>query len=167
MKTPITTKQYFITLNTTYYLQTFSVLLFAAVVAFLINQRPDAVGNASISDWHTVVPVAMIISLATAYMVFRLLVGRIKANDPLRQKMPAYARAILIRSALLEIPGFLAAIAAYLSGKFYFLGAAVLIFVLFLILKPSRNSIATDLNLSPKEKALLEDDSALIAESNR
>jgi hypothetical protein len=166
MKT-ITTKQYFITLNTTYYLQAFSVLLFSLVVAFLINQRADIPENASVSDWHTVVPVAMIISLATAYMVFRLLVGRIKSSDALRQKMPVYARAILIRSALLEIPGFLAAIAAYLSNKFYFLGASVLIFVLFLILKPTRYSIATDLSLSAKEKALLEDENAVIADSNR
>jgi hypothetical protein len=170
MKNTITAKQYFFTLNLTYYLQAFSILLFGLVVAFLISQRtvsPDNVGINSVGDWHYIVPIVLIVSLITAYFVFKLVVGRIKSDDPIRKKMPVYARAVLVRSILLELPGFIAAIAAYLTAQIYFLGAAFLIFILFLILKPTRNTIVQDLNLSAKEKELLEKDDAIIAEVER
>jgi hypothetical protein len=164
MKKTITTKQYFLTLNLTYYLQAFSVLIFAAVVTFLIGQRGEVPSSPDLQMWRTLVPSAIIISLVTAYFVFRTMVGRIKSGDNIRKKTPVYARAILVRSALLELPGFLASIAAYLTAQLYFAGAAGFIFVLFLILRPTRATITQDLNLSAKEKALLEDDQAIIGE---
>jgi hypothetical protein len=166
MKQPITAKQYFFTLNLTYYLQAFSVAIFSCVVVFLISQRTDA-PTENVKMWHYIVPTLTIISLIIAYFVFKMMVDNIKPSQPLREKMPVYGRAILVRSALLELPGFLAAIAAYLSAQNYFIGASVMIFVIFLILRPTKNGIANDLKLSQKERALLDDDTAIISEVNK
>ena len=166
MKQPITSKQYFLTLNLTYYLQAFSVLLFSGVVAFLITQRKDE-AEADTQAWTYIVPTLTIVSMVIAYFVFRMMVDKIKPTQSLREKMPSYGRAILVRSALLELPGFLAAIAAYLTAHAYFLGASIMIFLIFLILRPSRNTIASDLNLSPKERDQLDDDDAVISQVNR
>jgi hypothetical protein len=165
MKKSITTKQYFLTLNLTYYLQALSVLFFSLVVYYLLTQRVDA-PSGDVRMWSYVVPAILIFSLVIAYFIFRLMVGRIKPDISLTKKMPVYARAVFVRSALLELPGFLAAIAAYITAQLYFVGGSILIFALFFILKPTKNTIANDLNLSTKERALLENDGAIISEVN-
>lgn len=78
-----------------------------------------------------------------------------------------YGRAVLARSALLQLPGFLTAIAAYLTMQMYFCGGAILIFILFIILRPTKNAIVSDLKLSAKERNMLENEEALISEVNQ
>ena len=109
----------------------------------------------------------MIIGLAGAYFMFRLMVGKIDKSLPLKTKMPKYAQALLIRSALLELPGLFAGIAAYMSGQLMHLAGAMVIFMIFILLRPTRNSIAFDLQLSAHERALIEKDDAVISEVER
>jgi hypothetical protein len=165
MKQTITTKQYFFTLNLTYYLQAFAVFCFALVVWYLVSQGIEPVANDRM--WMVVVPIIMIVGLAGAYFIFRLMLGKIDKALPLKNKMPKYAQALLVRSALLEMPGLFAGIAAYLSGQLMHLAGAMVIFMIFMLLRPSKASIAYDLQLSAKEKAELEKADAVISEVER
>jgi hypothetical protein len=117
MKNSITSKQYFFTLNLTYYMQALAVLVFGLVVAFLITQAPASASTEN-DSWVSIVSVILISGLVLAYVVFRLLLKQIKPSLRLQEKMPKYARAILVRSALIEIPGLLASIAAYITATF-------------------------------------------------
>ncbi|MBT1702151.1 hypothetical protein [Chryseosolibacter indicus] len=162
MKRSVTAKQFFLTLNLTYYLQACSVLFFSLVVAFLISRSTNS--GTDTQMWGTVIPLVLIISLVIAYSIFRMMVKRISKNFVLTKKMPMYARAVLTRSVLLQLPGFLAAIAGYITMQLYFIGGSILIFILFLILKPTRVTIANDLNLSVKERSLLENEQAIVSE---
>ena len=147
-------------------MQAFAVLAFALVVYFLLWQSEQP----PVSDtdtWMLIVVVILVSSLIMAYFVFRTLIGRINNTMKLPEKMPRYARAILVRSALLEIPGLLAAIAAYMTRNPQFLAVSMVIVVLFVVLRPAKTSIAMDLNLSGKEKTALDDDQAVISEVNR
>jgi hypothetical protein len=164
MKRTVTSKQYFTTVSLTYYMQAFTVLAFAGVVAFLISQNQIPPGDNN--TWMSIVSLSLISGLGMAYFVFRYLLKKMDKSLPLQQRMPRYARALLVRSSLIELPGLMASISAYIAGNMNFLAISVLIFVIFLILKPSRNSVAMDLNLSPKEKALLENDDAIVSEVN-
>src|SRR5688500_11157324 len=118
MKKPINSKSYFQILNSIYYAQAFMPLAFAAVVGFMISK--DQTGHGDIAMWKYLVPVVTLLSLILAYLLFRTLLERIPATLPLKEKMPKYARAVLIRSALLEAPGLLAPIAAFITGEIYF-----------------------------------------------
>ena len=162
MKKSVTTKQYFTTLNLTYYMQAFTVLAFAGVVAFLINQNETPPGDNN--TWVTIVSLGLVSGLGMAYFIFRFLLKKMDKSLSLKQRTPRYARALLVRSFLIELPGLLASISAYIAGNIHFLAVSLFIFVVFIILKPSKNSIANDLNLSPKERALLDDDNAIISE---
>lgn len=164
MKTIVKTKQFFTTLNMTYYMQAGTVLAFAGVVAFLITQNDNPPGDNN--TWVSIVSLGLISSLATAYFIFRLLLKKIDPSLPLQQKMPRYARALLVRSFLIELPGLLAGVSAYVAGNLHFLAISVLIVIIFVMLRPTRNTIANDLNLSPKERALLDNDEAVISEVN-
>jgi hypothetical protein len=163
MKKSIITKQYFFTLNITYYMQAIAVLAFGLIVAFLISQNPQPASGEN-DSWMTIVSVILISGLVLAYVVFRLLLRQIKPSLRLQEKMPRYARALLVRSALIEIPGLLASIAAYITANIHFLAVSLLVFIIFIMLRPTRSTITNDLSLSPKERALLENDQAVISE---
>jgi hypothetical protein len=165
MKQPISSKQYFFTLNIAYYMQAFAVFFFALVAWFLLSQEPEPVANDRM--WMVVVPIIMIISLSGAYFIYRLLLNKIDKSLPLKQKMPKYAQALIVRSALLELPGLFAGIAAYMSGQLMHLAGAMIIFMIFMLLRPTRDNIAQDLQLSPKERAELDKDEATISEVDR
>jgi hypothetical protein len=162
MKHTVTSKQYFFTLNIAYYMQAFAVFFFALVAWFLISQEREPISNDRM--WMVVVPIIMIISLSGAYFIFRLLLGKIDKSLPLTQKMPKYAQALIVRSALLELPGLFAGIAAYMSGQLMHLAGAMVIFMIFMLLRPTRDNIAQDLQLSPKERAELDKDDSVISE---
>jgi hypothetical protein len=165
-KLAITTKQYFLTLNLTYYIQAFSVLAFSLVSYFLsVQSNEQSAGD--VNTWMNITAVILISGLAMSYFVSRLLMKRITQSMRLQEKMPRYARAILVRSALMEIPGLLAAVSAFITRDPRFLAVSMLIVVLFALLRPTKDNIAIDLNLSAKEKSALEDDQAVISEVNR
>src|SRR5688500_17277054 len=102
MKQATTSKQFFFALNITYYMQAFAVLFFALVVWFLISQGSEPVSEDKM--WMVIVPIVMVMSLTASHFVFRMNVGRIDKSLPLKTKMPKYANALIIRSALLELP---------------------------------------------------------------
>jgi hypothetical protein len=164
MKTTVKARQFFTTLNMTYYMQAFTVLAFALVVAFLISQNETPPGDNN--TWMTLVSFGLVSGLVMAYFIFRFLLRKIDKSLPLQQKMPRYARALLTRSFLIELPGLLASISAYMAGNLHFLAVSLLIFIIFIILRPSRNSVAMDLELSTKERAMLDNDEAIISEVN-
>lgn len=166
MKNSINTKQYFLTLNITYYMQAFAVVAFSAIVALLlfVNKTEPSGDN---NTWVYLVSIVLIAGLVMGFFVFRFLLKRIKQEMRLQDKMPRYARALLVRSSLIEIPGLLAAIAAFITANLNFLVISLLVFVVFIALRPTKARIAEDLLLSPKDKAMLEDDRAVISETHR
>lgn len=167
MKKRLTSKQFFQTVNLTYYLQAFSLLLFSLVVVFLISQSKTDIPTSTESQWQFAVPFVLILGLATAFFIFRQLVKRIVPNMRLQEKMPKYASALIIRSALLELPGLFSALVAYLTLQTYYVGGAVIIFIAFILLRPTSITMANDMNLTTKERELLENPDAVISEVNQ
>jgi hypothetical protein len=166
MKRRITSQQYFQTVNLTYYLQAFSLLLFSVVVLFII-MKSDQAPVADDKQWSVVVPFVLLMGLATSYFLFRMMVKKIDPAARMQDKFPKYASALIVRSALLELPGLLAAIVAYLTLRPYYLGGSFMIFLLFLFLRPTKHAIAEDLSLSPKERELIDKPDAIVSEINK
>ncbi|HYC84127.1 MAG TPA: hypothetical protein VEB86_02850, partial [Chryseosolibacter sp.] len=150
MNRVMTSKQYFQTIGLTYYLQAFSLVVFAGVVYYLIGRSETPIGDDR--QWTLIVPVILLIGMATSYYLFRLMVKRIDPAAKVQQKLPKYASALMVRSALLELPGLFSALVAYLTLRPYYLGGALMMFLVFLVLKPSRTTVAEDLGLNPKER---------------
>lgn len=166
MKRQLTSRRYFQTINLTYYMQAFSLLLFSVVIFVLIYGADKSTAPAADIQWVYVLPVVLIIGLGSAWFLFRAMVNKIDPKARLQDKFPKYASALILRSALLELPGLLAGIVAYLTFEPFYLGGAVMIFLAFVLLRPTRQTIAEDLNLSPKERALIENPDAVVSEVN-
>jgi hypothetical protein len=164
MKKPINSKTYFQTLNLIYFAQVFTMIAFCGVVYYLLSANQSTPDNSV--QWQYFVPLAAIVLPATGYFLFNMLIKKIDSGLSLKEKMPKYSRAVLIRSALLEVPAFFAGIAAFLSGQVYYLGASLLMIVLFVLLRPSKTSVTSDLNLSPKERTMIDNPNAIISEAD-
>jgi hypothetical protein len=160
----LTSKEYFRTISLTYYLQGFSLLLFSGVVFFLITKSDNAIGNEQ--DWSLIVPVVLLTGMAASYFIFRVMIKRIDPKDKLQHKLPKYASALIVRSALLELPGLFAAIIAYLTLRPYYLGGSLMMFLIFILLRPSLYTLTEDLKLTTREKELLAKPDAIVSEGN-
>jgi hypothetical protein len=163
MKREITSKSYRLTMTIIYVAQA-SVLVFISIAVLLLN----ASGGLNPVEYLThifyyLVPIATVVFLAMGHFIFKTLLSKIDATMTLRQKLPKYQNALLIRSALLELPGLLGAVAAMLTGEMYFLVATLLILIIFVMLRPTLYSIVEDLGLSGEEKALVENPEAVVS----
>jgi hypothetical protein len=164
MKKRITSKQYFQTMNLVYYMQVVSLLLFGIVVMFLIMRSSKADAPADDAQWVYVLPIVLIVALGTSYFLFRAMVSKIEPALKLQDKLPRYSSAVIVRSALLELPGLFSGIVAYMTFEIFYLGATFLIMVAMIIMRPSRQAVTEDLNLSQKERALLDNPEAVVSE---
>jgi hypothetical protein len=165
MKKPITSQSYFKTLNIIYFSQAVTPLAFSLVVIYLLQSHKPIIENTAF--WYYLVPMVLLGCIGMGYYIFNAIMKRIPSTLSLKEKMPKYSSAILIRSSLLEAPALLGAIAAYITGEVYHLATPFIVVLVSILLRPTKNSITLDLNLSPQERAKLDNSNAIISEANQ
>lgn len=162
----MTSKQYLSNLNLIYFAQGGMMLLFTGVLFGLVysgNIITDP--NGELTKMLTyVLAIVLVSGFSGAHFLYQFLLSRINKGLEFKAKMPKYVGAMLVRSACLELPGLFAAIVFFLSGNFYLLLIPVFIAVVFFLLRPTPATIAEDLNLTPSERALLDNPDAVITE---
>jgi len=156
-----TSKQYLFQLNVIYGAQAFFMLVFG-VVAYLVSQSTQHVEDSMESLLIYILVAAVIASLTGAHFAFNLIIQRIDKNLTLKIKLQKYLSAVLIRSALLELPGLFASVICILTGSPLPLMAVLLILAVFFLLRPSTSQIIQDLSLSQQEKGILEDPKSIL-----
>lgn len=99
-----------------------------------------------------IVPVGM----GIGYVAFKAGLKGVTSDMPLPSKLQRYQNAILIRCAGFEMPGMFASVVAFITGNESFLLFTAVMVVLFLLFRPTVNSISNDLQLSTRESMELE-----------
>ncbi len=94
------------------------------------------------------VPAAM----AAGYFLFRYQISKLDKNLTLLEKVKRYFSFVLIRAALLEAAFLFCGVAALVTHVMLFLWIAPVIFFVFLLLRPTPETLATDLDLAPAER---------------
>jgi hypothetical protein len=87
-------------------------------------------------------------SMAAGYFLFRYMLSRIDKKLALGEKIKKYFALILIRAALFETAFFFCGVAALITGVQLFLWIAPVIFFVFVLLRPTPEGMAADLELS-------------------
>lgn len=166
MARKINSKEYFRTINLIYFVQLGAITILALVAYFVIEQGKLGPENHELAlTFQKIIMFLIPLSLGAGYVLFRILLKKIKPETPLIYKMKKYFNANLIRSAFLEIPGLFVSLAAMITAHNLFLVIVPLILILFVLFRPTRSVIAQELNLSVAERAKLEDPAAIISES--
>jgi hypothetical protein len=166
MSHSFTSQKYFSQINLIYFAQAGIMLVFAAVVfALVYSGQFVPTADQALADNLTYLLTAVVVAgYAGAHFLYRYMLSRIDKSKDLKQKMPGYLPALLVRSACLELPGMLAAVVLFMTAKLYLFAIPVFTFIVFYLMRPTPASIAEDLELSDKERSMLSDPNAIIAE---
>lgn len=140
-----------------YMAQATVLFLFGAVVYYLVTSgslgKPDYT-NAVV--FQTIIVVLVPVSIAAGYFIFKYMAQRIDRKMPLAEKLKKHLSLIIIRNALLEVPGLFCCVAAFLTVDILFLAGVPVILLVFLVLRPTPDTMAVDLQLNANEKKQLE-----------
>ena len=146
------TKDFIRNLNIIYFAQVMMLVAFSMVALYMYASGQLAEKTDEDNIFLYAVPVLTIVFLAAGYFIFNILISKIDSSLKLTEKLTRYQVAVIVRSALMESAGLLAAVATIITGKIFFLGATMLVLVLFLLLRPTPYGITEDLKLSSEEK---------------
>ena len=139
------------------YLSLISMMGMFGAIVFFLNYAGGISTNPEMSMLLRYVLFGLLpIGLGAGYFIFRQWMNMINPSLPLREKLIKYQTAVLIRSACFEMPGLMGAVAAMLTGDNSFLLFTAMVIVLFLLVRPTVYTIASDLNLSPGDRIILE-----------
>ena len=81
----------------------------------------------------------------------------------LSNKLNAYRSIVIIRDALFEFPSLLAVISFMLTGEMLFLALTGSLITLFVYVRPTKDRVIRDLQLSSAETNLVNDDNSIVA----
>jgi hypothetical protein len=125
-------------------------LILFGVIAF-IQSGKTGIDIKNVNDpFMVVVPVIAIVGFIASNLIFRQQLYNMD-NDPMRDKIPAYQTALIIRYTCLEAPA-LVGIGSYLiNGNFLFLIIAGIITLYLMSIRPTKHKIDIDLGLTEEE----------------
>ncbi len=160
---PTTSKAMLTVINIIYFAILSMMVLFSVVVYYLVS-------SGSITpDPEALPPVIKYILYAiasagvtAAYFVNRQMLSQVDHSQGLRSKLGQYQTVMIIRSACLEAPGLFGAVCTFLTGNLSFLVVTGLMAVLFLLWRPTTDSIRQDLQLTESEGSVLADPDGVI-----
>lgn len=147
-------------MNMIYYSLITMMGLFALVVLYLNTSGAIAPNPERALTFRYVLFALLPIGLGAGYFIFKQGMQAIPPSVSLREKLMKYQTALLIRSGCFEMPGLFGAVAVLITGDISFLLFTAIVIVLFLMLRPSIYVITNDLNLTPGERAILENPSS-------
>jgi len=133
-------------------------ILFALVVYYLIysGQLVAELDKESAQTLKYVLYVLCPLGVVAGHMIYRQNIGAIDATQPMQARFNKLQVAVLIRSACLEVPSLLGAVAAMLTGDPYYLLFTAIMVALFFVWRPTQASVAEELQLSPSEREAIE-----------
>jgi hypothetical protein len=132
-------------------------LVFGGVVYGLLSTGMLGVPDYTLAlTFQKIALIFIPLAMAVGYFLFRYLVTRIDPKLPLDDRLKRYFSVTLVRAALFEVAFFYCCVAALVTHVSLFLWITPIIFLLFLIMRPSPEAIATDLHLSPDDSSKLD-----------
>ena len=161
MAQPITAKALVNSIRMVYLAQVICVV-FAAVV--LLTIRNGEVATPELIEIFRYVAIGiMMVGIPSSFFLYKRLVANVDPALTLREKFAKLQAAILIRCALLEVPALFGIVCAYQTGDLNFLIMSAIMLALMLSVRPTIETMCTDLQLSESERATITSDSGMVS----
>jgi hypothetical protein len=159
-----TSKDYFYSLNIIHLGLTLGQILFAVVVYFLLASGQRSAGDEQMNEtFQLIVPFLIIGGVTGGMLLARNRLESIRAKKDLKEKMIDYRSTLMLKYALWEAPSLVSIIGYLMTGNLFYLGLSAVVIGLFLLNRPTRDRAATELELSPSERAAIENPATVIA----
>jgi len=163
MTTAITTKRILTALNLIY-LSLVSVMASFGLIVLYLNYSGSLTAQAdpSLALLLRYVLFALLpMGIGAGYFIFKQTLA-IHSTMSLKEKLFKYQNALLVRSACFELPGLMGSVAALITSDNSFLLFTAIVIVLFMLVRPTIYTIASDLNLSASERKTLENPDSIL-----
>ena len=134
----------------------FGGILLIALFAFGLRQNPVPAFPAGGSVYVFLVPCAALAGYFAGTMIFRKLMGSLKASQDLSLRLARFQKASLLKYTCLEAATLLAVFAYLEEGYFLHLVIGAFLILYFYFQKPSRKQVLETVPLHPQERGLLD-----------
>lgn len=139
-------------ITTIYWALTLVQLIVGVVSYFLISTGTLGEPNYTLALTFQEIGLILIpLLMAAGYFLFKAQLRKIDLKLPLDEKLKKYLSLVIVRSALFEAAFLYCCCAALATGVMLFLWMAPVVFIVFLMVRPSVPAITNDLQLSPDE----------------
>jgi hypothetical protein len=130
-----------------YLLMAFGLLLLAASCFYLI-QSEIIYHSTNYMDMLTkVVPMSIVIGLSASFYLGNKHMKVAKSPKKASEKFESYKKGVFVKNICLVIPGFIACLAALLTGEAQFLFVALAVLIVMLIAFPSSHKAHTTMEI--------------------
>src|SRR6185295_14897907 len=136
-----------------YFSQAFFMVCFGGVALYRSGQA--GLDEHSTTLYKYILLVLVPVGWAAGYLVFKNLRSTVTALG-LIDKLGKYQAAMLIRAACLEVPGMFGGVITFVTGDRTLLLFMAIEVVMFVILRPTPQSLVDDLSLEGNEKSSIE-----------
>lgn len=160
-----TSLQYFKSLNILHYALAAGQILFG-VIAFIFQKTTSIIINdpSVLNGLRLAVPLIAIVSVVSGGLLYKKQVSDIRNKYNLSHKLNAYRSIVITRDVLFQFPSLLAVISFMLTGEMLFLALTGSLITLFVYVRPAKERVIRDLQLSSEETNLVNDDYSIVAE---
>lgn len=132
-------------------------VLFAIIVLVITPLGKFSI-NIPNDPYLLAVPIMAIGSFTASVVLYRQLLTTAISKPTVQQKVTGYQTAMIVRLALLEGSSLFGIVVYQLTSNLLYLAISGIIILFFIIIRPTRDKIETDLNLDYRDKAELDSD---------
>ena len=159
----MTSKEFFKAIQIIHFALMTGVIIFG-IIAFYFHYSGLEMEGGKEMDFGLmyVVPVFTLGGILASNLMFKQKLKDCIAKPTLKEKMTNYRSALIIKFAFIEGSSFFAVIAYLLTGKLIYLGFTVLLLIVFIAYRPSKEKTIIDLELNQSEKKLIYDSDTII-----
>lgn len=162
-----TFQEYFRNLNIIYFAILSSILIIGSILFFM--QTTSQTGSPH--PWNDIllyiVPALILGGILGSRLIGQNRLRSIRQKSDLKVKLEDYQAVFILRLGLLEAPALIALICFFITDNYLFLAFAGLIIIVFLAYMPAKATIASELELSQSERALIEDPDQIVVEGEQ
>jgi hypothetical protein len=154
-----TSRQYILRLQIIHGAQ---VMMITAFNVIAYASRPPMASDSQVLLY--VVAGIVVAGTVASRLVFKSMVEKANQEKTLDNKLTKYLTAFIVRLALLEAPGFFAAVVVLITGNPAALLGTAGVLILFFMLRPTPALLKSELTLSPDEQRRIDDPNGIVTE---
>jgi hypothetical protein len=123
-----------------------------AIVSFFMTNSTSLNLNPAGDVYFYIVPVFALFGIIAGSLLFKQLVAGTAGKKTLSEKLAGYQTALIVRFALTEGASLFAIVSYLLGGNLFYLVVAGLNMLYFILIRPTKDKMSDDLNLSYEDK---------------
>jgi hypothetical protein len=130
-------------------------ILFAVVVLNITREKGIDLHSTNDPFFFAALILAVAAMVGSVF-IFQKLVADAVTKFTLKEKLMTYQSALIVRFALLQGASMFAIVVNMLTGNLFYLIISCVLILSLIIIRPTKNKIENDLNLSYEDKILFE-----------